>query len=142
MEWEGIFYFFEHSEDAHTLVVGDSPSVHSPLTQGGTLPLRSKPGPHVADGEHLSTLQVVHRLRPGAVHLKDFDFEKPALDLSGRSRPREGVAALELYDYPAGYVASRVGRSVAEVRAEEVGVRARMLSGTAVAPRLTPGYLL
>ncbi|MFP2907951.1 type VI secretion system tip protein TssI/VgrG [Pyxidicoccus sp. 3LFB2] len=142
MEWEGIFYFFEHTDAGHTLVLGDKPGAHAPLPQGGTLPLRPRMGKEAVDGEFVYALEVVHRLRPGAVHLKDFDFEKPAVDISGKGKAAEGVAALEIYDYPAGYVAPGVGKAAASVRAEAVGVGGRTLSGEAIAPRLTPGFLL
>ncbi|WP_426753477.1 type VI secretion system tip protein TssI/VgrG [Myxococcus sp. Y35] len=142
MEWEGIFYFFEHTEEAHTLVLGDKPSAHSPLSQGGTLPLMASLGKAVVEAEYISALEVVHRLRPGAVHLKDFDFEKPALDVSSKAKAAGGVEALELYDYPAGHVAPEVGKVAAGVRQEEAGMGGRTLAGSAVAPRLTPGYLL
>jgi type VI secretion system secreted protein VgrG len=142
MEWEGIFYFFEHTEQGHTLVLGDKPSAHAPLPQGKTLPLRPSLGKEVVDAEYISSLEVVHRLRPGAVHLKDYDFEKPAVDVSGKGKAPEGVAALELYDYPAGYVAPGVGKAAASVRAEAAGMAGRTLSGAAIAPRLTPGYVL
>ncbi|MCP3141610.1 type VI secretion system Vgr family protein [Pyxidicoccus xibeiensis] len=142
MEWEGIFYFFEHTENGHSLVLGDTPSVHAPLPQGQALPLRPSLGKEAVDGEYVSALEVVHRLRPGAVHLKDFDFEKPALDVSGKAKAPEGVAALELYEYPAGYVAPGVGRTAARVRQEEAGAGGCTLTGSAIAPRLTPGYVL
>ncbi|NMO15901.1 type VI secretion system tip protein TssI/VgrG, partial [Pyxidicoccus fallax] len=142
MEWEGIFYFFEHTDAGHTLVLGDKPSAHAPLPQGKTLPLRPSLGKEAVDAEYLSSLEVVHRLRPGAVHLKDFDFEKPAVDISGKGKAKQGVAELELYDYPAGYVAPGVGKAAASVRTEAASVGGRTLSGAAIAPRLTPGYVL
>ncbi|QQR42871.1 type VI secretion system tip protein VgrG [Myxococcus xanthus] len=142
MEWEGIFYFFEHTEDGHTLVLGDKPSAHAPLPQGQQLPLRPSLGKEVVEGEYLSALEVVHRLRPGAVHLKDFDFEKPGLDISGKAQAPEGVTELELYDYPAGYVAPGVGKAATNVRTEAASMGGRTLMGQGVAPRLTPGYLL
>ncbi|QSQ21322.1 type VI secretion system tip protein VgrG [Pyxidicoccus parkwayensis] len=142
MEWEGIFYFFEHTDSGHTLVLGDKPSAHAPLTQGQTLPLRPRLGKEAVDGEFVYALEVVHRLRPGAVHLKDFDFEKPALDISGKGKASEGLAALEIYDYPADYVAPGVGKAAAGVRAEAAGMGGRTLTGEAIAPRLTPGFLL
>jgi len=123
-------------------VLGDKPSAHVPLPQGGTLPLRPSLGKEAVEAEYVSALEVVHRLRPGAVHLKDYDFEKPALDVSGKAKAAEGVAALEIYDYPAGYVAPGVGKAAATVRAEAAGVGGRTLSGEAIAPRLTPGYVL
>ncbi len=140
MEWEGLFYFFEHSEGGHTLVVGDKPSVHEALPGGAVLPMREERG-LAADGEYLFSLQRVLRLRPGKVHLKDYDFERPSLDVSGKGQDAtQGVPELEVYDYPAEYVAPAVGKSAAKVRLEEVVQAARTLEGAAVCPRLTPGY--
>jgi type VI secretion system secreted protein VgrG len=140
MEWEGLFYFFEHSEGGHTLVVGDTPSVHEVLPGGATLPMREDDG-HVADGEYFSSLRRVHRLRPGKVHLKDYDFQKPSLDVSGKGQDSShGVPALEVYDYPGEYVTPAAGKSAAKVRLEEGVQAACTLEAEAVCPRLTPGY--
>ncbi len=139
MEWEGLFYFFEHSEAGHTLVISDKPSAHEPLPGGAVLPLRDRDD-RSADGEYLYLLERVHRLRPGAVHLKDFDFEKPTLDVSGKAKSLEGKPALEIYDYPGEYVAPGVGKQAAMVRMEEGVQAARTLDGESVAPGLTPGY--
>ncbi|ATB37780.1 type IV secretion protein Rhs [Cystobacter fuscus] len=140
MEWEGLFYFFQHSEAGHVLVVGDKPNVHEVLPGGAKLPLRENDG-RAEDEEYLSSLQRVHRLRPGKLHLKDYDFEKPALDVSGKAQDiSNGQDALEVYDYPGEYVALAVGKGTAKVRLEEAVQAARTLEGEGVCPRLTPGY--
>ncbi|HYO54532.1 type VI secretion system Vgr family protein [Archangium sp.] len=140
MEWEGLFYFFQHTEEGHVLVVGDKPNVHEALPGGAKLPLRENDG-LAEEGEYLSSLRRVHRLRPGKVHLKDYDFEKPALDVSGKTQDSSnGQDALEVYDYPGEYVAPAVGKGAAKVRLEEVVQAARTLEGEGVCPRLTPGY--
>ncbi|RKH52189.1 type VI secretion system Vgr family protein [Corallococcus llansteffanensis] len=141
MEWEGIFYFFEHSEEGHVLVVGDAPSVHEAPPGGASLPLRSEDR-RVESGEYLTDLRRVRRLRSGAVHLKDFDFEKPSLDVSGKSKAPEGTELLELYDYPGGYVAPGVGRSTARVRIQEATQASLTFEGEGICPRLTSGHLL
>ncbi|RJS19215.1 type VI secretion system tip protein VgrG [Corallococcus sp. H22C18031201] len=141
MEWEGIFYFFEHSADGHTLVLGDTPSAHPEPAAGAILPVRPADG-RVESGEYLVHLSRIHRLRPGAVHLKDFDFEKPALDVSGKATQAEGVPALELYDYPGGYVAPGTGKATARVRAQEAAQSALTLDAEGVCPRATAGHLL
>ncbi|RKH11636.1 type VI secretion system tip protein VgrG [Corallococcus sp. CA053C] len=138
LEWEGIFFYFQHTEDSHTLVLGDSSGAHEPLPGGSTLPLRDDDG-RAADGEYLHALQAVRRLRPGAVHLKDYDFEKPAVDTSAKAAS-EGVAALELYDYPGEYVAPGTGKGAAKVRMEEKAQGSHTFAGESVCPRLTPGY--
>lgn len=140
MEWEGLFYFFEHSQSGHTLVIGDAPSVHEPLPEGAALPLREDRD-QATDSEYLSALQRVHRLRPGKVQVKDYDFLRPSLDVSGKGQDTSrGVASLEVYDYPGEYVTPAVGKSTAKVRLEELVQAARTLEGEAVCPRLTPGY--
>ncbi|MFL5359305.1 type VI secretion system Vgr family protein [Archangium sp.] len=140
MEWEGLFYFFEHSEEGHVLVVGDKPNVHEALPGGAKLPLRENDG-RVEEGEYLSSLQRVHRLRPGKVHLKDYDFQKPSLDVSGKTQDTgNGQGELEVYDYPGEYVAPAVGKGAAKVRLEEAVQAARTLEGEGVCPRLTAGY--
>lgn len=140
LEWEGLFYFFQHTQDGHVLVVGDKPNVHEALPGGAKLPLRENDG-RAEDGEYLSSLQRVHRLRPGKVHLKDYDFEKPSLDVSGKGQDTSnGQDALEVYDYPGEYVAPAVGKGAAKVRLEEAVQAARTLEGAGVCPRLTPGH--
>jgi type VI secretion system secreted protein VgrG len=140
LEWEGLFYFFQHTEEGHVLMVGDKPQVHEALPGGASLPVREEDG-RVEEGEYLSELRRVHRLRPGKVHLKDYDFEKPALDVSGKGQDAaRGEPALEVYDYPGEYVAPMVGKGVARVRLEEAVQAARTVEGEGVCPRLTPGY--
>ena len=140
LEAEGIFYFFEHAEGSHTLVLGDGENAHAELPGGATLPLREA-DKRAHDEEFISRMERVHRLRPGAVMLRDFDFEKPALDLSTAGDSAEGVAELELYDYPGEYVAPGVGKSLAKIRMEEKAQGAQTSTGRSVCPRMTPGYL-
>ncbi|MCP3145262.1 type VI secretion system Vgr family protein [Pyxidicoccus xibeiensis] len=141
MEWEGLSYYFEHTDEAHTLVVVDAPSAYPPLPGGAVLPVRPDDG-RAYSGEFLSRLELVHRLRPGAVHVKDFDFEKPVLDVSGKKTDPKGLAALELYDYPAGHASPGAGKNTARVRMEAAGMGGRTLVGQSISPRLVPGHVL
>ncbi|WP_434391097.1 type VI secretion system Vgr family protein [Melittangium boletus] len=140
LEEEGLFYFFTHAEDGHVLRIGDDPSVHPALPGGASLPLRED-DERVEAGEFLSSIQRVQRLRPGAVHLKDYDFEKPALNVSGKARaPAQEPVPLEVYDYPGGHSSPAAGKALATVRLEEAVQAARTLEGRGRCPRLTPGY--
>ncbi|MFL5346516.1 MAG: type VI secretion system Vgr family protein, partial [Hyalangium sp.] len=140
LESEGIFYFFEHAEGSHTLVLGDGENAHKDLPGEAKLPLREA-DQRTYDEEFISRMERVHRLRPGAVMLRDYDFEKPALDLSTTGKSADGVAALELYDYPGEYVAPGVGTALAKVRMEAKAQGAQTHLGQSVCPRLSPGYL-
>jgi type VI secretion system secreted protein VgrG len=140
LEAEGIFYFFEHAEGSHTLVLGDAENAHADLPGGAKLPLREA-DQRTYDEEFISRMERVHRLRPGAVMLRDFDFKKPALDLSTTDKSTDGVADLELYDYPGEYVAPGVGKALAKVRMEAKAQGSQTHLGQSVCPRLGPGYL-
>ncbi|WNG60292.1 type VI secretion system tip protein VgrG [Archangium gephyra] len=139
LEEEGIFYFFTHSEDAHELLLGDSSGAYLEMAGGSLLPFREEDG-RVADAEHASTLAQVHRLRPGKVMLRDFDFKKPALDLTARPSKSGDFGALELYDFPARYVEPSEGKRLSKVRLEEHLQSERTQSGVSVSPRLCPGH--
>jgi type VI secretion system secreted protein VgrG len=139
LEAEGIFYFFEHAEGSHTMVLGDGANAHADLPGGAKLPLRHD-DKRAYNEEFISAMEQVHRLRPGAVMLRDFDFEKPTLDISANNTSKAGVAELELYDYPAGYVAHGVGKSTSAVRMEEKAQGARTFTGQSLCSRLAPGY--
>jgi type VI secretion system secreted protein VgrG len=110
MEEEGIFYFFRHGDDGHTMVVADSPASHPSL---GTVPFDATgktPGA-VLDWEK------TQELRSGKATLRDHHFELPAATLEfqqgiqptalvGEVEHRLALPAnqgLEIYDYPGGY---------------------------------------
>ena len=110
MEEEGIFYFFRHAADGHTMVVGDSPASHPGLGTVAIDPGGRQPGSIV---EWTKTQE----LRSGRVTLWDHSFELPSNHLEGQQgiQPTALVGevehrlllpanqGLELYDYPGGY---------------------------------------
>ncbi len=74
-EW-GIYWWFEHSEDSHTLVLADAISAHkacpdSPLVEWHREGLK-------LDKEFIHTITASERLRTGQWVLDDFDFKNHA----------------------------------------------------------------
>jgi len=139
LEEEGTFYFFEHQGHAHTLVLGDSASAISQVPEGARLPFRERTR-LVAEEEHVYELASRVEVQPNAVMLRDYNFKRPAQDLSTRSALRGEEAALEIYDYPGRYVDTATGTALSKVRLEEARARAEALSGRSVCRRLVPGY--
>ncbi len=132
LEEEGIFYFFEHEEDKHTLVPGDSKSAYGTVEgdDGSDIPYRP-PGEAQVELEHISLWQVQHALQSGAFVLDDFDFTKPKVDLLGQSQvDREHTQAdYEVYDYPGRYSEVSNGETYAKIRIEELQSRHKRLRG-------------
>jgi len=137
LEDEGIFYWFEHGQDSHTMVLGDAPTVHEPLPGEARLLFR-EPSALTAGGEHVDAFGVRLELRPAKVSLNDFDPRRPALDLT-TSAAAGGDAALEVYDHPGGYVDPGVGAARSRVRLEEQRARAALYEGSSPCARLATG---
>lgn len=108
LEDEGIHYFFVHDPDGHRLVFTDDASGF-----GDGEPMLLSPSGH--EGAHpIGAIRRRRRLRRAAVHLRDYDPEKPAV-------PPESVATadapipFERYRFPGGFVDGDVAARRAQV---------------------------
>lgn len=105
LEQDGIFYFFEHDKDKHTLVLADAPSVHKPCPNQGTAEYIAEGG--WKDFENpVTSLEVKNELRPGKYTLRDFHMQMPSKTLEVLEPTKielNGNASLEVYDYPGEY---------------------------------------
>ncbi len=139
LEEEGIFYFFEHKEDKHILVMGDSPSAHMPIE--GESKIKFHPTYHgQVNDEHVYRFRYAEEVRPGKVSLKDYNFKKPLLDLKGE-KPAEKNTELEIYDYPGLFDNPGRGADLSKVRLQERQVKRKIGHGAATCFRFVPGFL-
>ena len=122
MEQEGIYYYFKHTADEHTLVLADSPDAHQPFPGYDNVILRARSGAHGQDDELLREWQNEHRHHSGAFAQTDYDFTRPRVDLATHHH-QPGEFALpdhEVYDYPGEYTQYKEGEAWAKVRLEEI----------------------
>lgn len=139
MEEDGIFYFFEHAEGKHVLVLGDAPSAHATIAGDASLPFRAPSGA-LMKGEHVSRFRYAERVRPGKVTLRDYNFKKPGLTLEG-SQSSDADTDLEIYDYPGDYDEPGAGDDAAKLDLERHQATRKTGDGESACPRLTPGHL-
>ncbi|MDA8138490.1 MAG: type VI secretion system tip protein TssI/VgrG [Desulfobacteraceae bacterium] len=138
LEEEGIFYFFEHSKDKHLLVFGDGTVNYQPI--GGQAKVAFNPGGGlVAEEEAVLSFHLAHQIRTGKYTLRDFNFEKPSLDLTADSSDKENKKR-ECYDYPGEYDATPEGQRLAQVRLQQSILFKERAEGRSVVPRLAPGF--
>jgi type VI secretion system secreted protein VgrG len=104
---EGIFYFFLHSAEGHKLVFADDPAAF--VTPDGARPVTLAARQGGAPGTMpLAAFSRTKTLRPTEVHLRDYDFEKPAVPPTAVI-PAPGKWPLRHYLYPAGFKADAEG---------------------------------
>jgi type VI secretion system secreted protein VgrG len=108
LEEEGIFYFFEHTQDKHTLVLANSPAAHSPCPNQAQARYRYTYGGK-QEVDFIRQWKAEQELHPGKYALTDYYFPTPSNNqmvkaVSGIKL--EGSDRYEVYDYP-GYFAKR-----------------------------------
>jgi type VI secretion system secreted protein VgrG len=138
MEEEGIYYFFEHSEDKDVLVLADAPGAPAPIKGTDTLPYKGFGAMTEAQG--VSRFSSSEEVRSGKVTLTDYNFKKPALSLLSSASGTLDTD-LEVYDYPGEYELPGDGTTLSKVRLEEQQARRAVAEGQSTCFRLTPGYL-
>ena len=99
-EW-GIYYFFEHGEGKHRLVLCDSMGALKPLGDAYAALRYEPPTGRRLDEEHIQDFSVSHALTAGAVTSVDYDYTLPRADLKvTREDPRDtGLAHQEHYTW-------------------------------------------
>ncbi len=138
LEEEGIFYSFAHSEDAHTMILNDASDTCAAISGEASVVYR-EPSKLVAGSEAVHAFSAHKKIQPGAVVLRDFDFVRPALDLTADTTADDGEHALEIYDYPARYVDPGLGKSLARIRMQELRASVEEAVGTSNCRRLIAG---
>lgn len=141
MEHEGIFYFFEHGEGGHELVLTDRNAALTPGPQTDEV-IYTEPGRSgIGHGNHIFAWQPKTQVRPGSHAHTDYDFEKPAADLMSRSDAPLGHAqdAAESYGYPGDYTQQRRGETLSALRLEELQAPHRRILARGTARQLWSG---
>jgi len=106
LEQEGLFYFFEHEEKLHRLVIADSPTKNVDCPGQETAIYDSDSG-STTDQDSVYSWWFEQKLKPTKFALTDFTFLDPGTNLLVSST--SGVTAgadekFEIYDYPGEYV--------------------------------------
>lgn len=142
MEEDGIYYYFEHTESAATLVIGDHPDAH--LKIAGDSELKLAPSGLARENEHIDTIKFRASIRPGRVRLRDLNLHTPDKDMEAL-HSGDTDTDLEIYDYPAEYQdpasgGPEKGTTMAKIRLEALHTSKQVGHGTSDCPRLTPGH--
>ena len=164
MEEEGIYYYFEHKEDSHRLIIADTPQSHRPCPTEDTLPFLKTDKLGVNQEGRVLTWGVGSRLRTGKVTVWDDNFQQFGQHLEADARRHENFAfasndKLEVYEYPGGYAARYDGidksggdqagelknifkdnKNTATIRQQAIDVDSRNEFGTADSCSLIAGY--
>ncbi|HKI00443.1 MAG TPA: type VI secretion system tip protein TssI/VgrG [Thermoanaerobaculia bacterium] len=139
MEDEGIFYYFEHADGKHTLVLADDSAAAAAVPGAATVAVGAYSN---WEQQNLVTrCDIEERVVSGKYALDDFNFETPSTDLlaSVDSTVVTGTKR-RIYEYPGGFIAKAKGDSRAKLRIEACELPAKFLRGDSRCRAFLPGY--
>lgn len=135
LEEEGIFWYFEHTEDGHVLVLADSNGVLDPCPGPGEVPMRPRPVP---DEDHVTELEREHTLHSGAVAVTDYDYSQPPRSLDAALT---GTGRGEVFEYrPRRYTEQDHGEHYARVMLERSEARRHRVYGRGSCRHFQAGF--
>lgn len=138
MEREGIYYYFEHGESGEKLIICDS-KTYDPDPIGEPVPYHPQLGQDRSAGQSFRSFTCRHKTVPSKIKLRDYDYGKPALNVSGASDvASNGVGEVSLYGER--FFTPAAGEKLAKLRAEELKARQVVYQAAGARLHLRPGY--
>ena len=142
MEQYGIFYYFQHDDGEHTLVLGDSANIHQPCPGQTTARYDTIAG-DFGQEDVITRWQMEEELRTGKYSLADYNFTTPSTNLEV-SEPSivtvDNNSKYEIFDYPGGYLKRHEGQDLAKIRMQEEEAVHLMAKASSVCRAFVPGY--
>jgi type VI secretion system secreted protein VgrG len=138
LEQEGIYYYIEHDNGKHLLVLADSSSQH--VEAEGYEEVRFDEVSR-QDAETLRQWQGHTEIQSGRYVVDDYNFKKPKTKMDAmverqRSHPYAGY---EIYDHPAEYDEPGDARQIAGTRLDELQTQYQVFGGSGNVRGLQPG---
>lgn len=133
LEHEGIFWFLEEADD-WKLVLADSKDAFKPIEGEAEVPLVQGRETHAGIFE----LTVEHHWVPDQIVLRDYNYEKPGVDLTCTAKIGASVQG-ERFEFPGGYQTPAEGNDLVKIRGEELAAGKITALGESSVHAFTPG---
>ena len=120
MEEEGIYYFFEHKDGKHDLILADSSNAHAAIS-GYEQVKFFPPSEGQREEDHISDWELFHRVETQKFTVGSYNYEKPKDTLSADTSIEKdhGQKGKEQYEYGQLFPQAKDGERLSEVRAQE-----------------------
>ena len=130
LEDAGVFYFFEHEDGKHTLVLADNSAAFKECPGAATVDVGTSH--NWLQQNTILSCTLEEAVIAGQCAVDDFGFETPSTDLMGSAdskKARDG-SKRRLYEYPSGFTKKDQAESLAKKRMEEEESSQKRLRGT------------
>src|SRR5688572_176028 len=144
LEDEGIYYYFEHTDSKHTMVLVDKSTAHEAVPDYASVPyFPSSSNQERRERDHLWSWTWQAAVQSGKYATSDFDFLKPTGSLLGEVEKARGHAQAKhaIFDYPAELqkMSTDESKRIAGLRLDELQSSHWTARGEGNAAHLAPG---
>lgn len=142
LEQYGVYYYFRHEQDKHTLILSDQPNYQDAP--------ESKVEYHPAEGgkmtvDAISSWEHAYEFVPGKYEQTDYDFKQPSTSLKVNAAKHSSIplannSGYEVFDFPGEYMQKDDGEKEVIRRMEEEESRFNLVQGSSFCKSFSPGY--
>jgi len=141
LEYAGMYFYLEPTDEGEKLIITDTRIVHTPPPFATTLQYRLPAALETGHWDELLTdFRACYASVPKSVTLKDYNYRRPSLELTGAADISANGAG-EIFIYGEHFQTPEEANRVAKIRAEEISCRQTVFHGESRAPFLRPGFI-
>ncbi|UXH42184.1 type VI secretion system tip protein VgrG [Pseudomonas promysalinigenes] len=143
LEEEGMFYYFEHTAEGHTMIICDDSSTLVDIPEQPQIRFHSASVTETADS--ITQWSGNRQLQSGKMATQTFDYRQPnnRLPVALNSVNKQGdVENFEIYDFPGQYTHGTYdeGETLLRLRIEALELRGKKFEGASNCRAMKPGY--
>ena len=143
LEEEGMFYYFEHSAEGHTMVICDDSTTLVALPEQPQIRFHTAAVTELADS--ITDWKGTRQLQASKIAVQTFDYRQPnnRLPVAMNSLNQQGnVENFEIYDFPGQYTHGTYddGEAIVRRRVEALELRGKCFNGAGNCRAMRPGY--
>ncbi|NWC93007.1 MULTISPECIES: type VI secretion system tip protein TssI/VgrG [unclassified Pseudomonas] len=143
LEEEGMFYYFEHTAETHTMIICDDSTTLVPLPEQPQIRFHTASVTETADS--ITQWSGNRQLQSGKIAVQTFDYRQPGnrLPVAMKSLNKQGdVDDFEIYDFPGQYTHGTYdeGEALVRLRVEALELKGKSFQGASNCRAMKPGY--
>jgi type VI secretion system secreted protein VgrG len=138
LEEAGIFFWFEHGDAGHVMVIADENGAHPSIDGDPSLPSVGGTHGEAIGLECVRDLVLEASVCPDALSVSDWNWEKPGQP-RGAAAQEAPSPSLQQYEFPGGFDENELGGRLCTRRLHAATVDAHVLTGRSNCRRLRPG---
>jgi type VI secretion system secreted protein VgrG len=137
MEEEGIYYFFDHQDGKHMLILADDPAANKPCPGQKTARCGLQGRGMTYKEDLITDWQYSEEFRTGAWAQTDYNFQTPSTSLAVNL---PGPNHYEIYDFPGEHQVRSDGDRLSKIRLQEQTAGVKIHRGSSTCRAFTSGF--